>query len=95
MVSFKDEEYPSLRVVASTTGYTFFGILPRAWDLLLPPGPTDFSVSFERHGQSGVNGIAKVPKWRQWDSIPRPPGRQPYDVTTELLVPLCNLFGKH
>ena len=44
------------------------------WDLLLPlasidtrsrlegTGTTAFSVSSERHWQSGVNGIAKVPK---------------------------------
>ena len=35
-------------------------------------GPTDLSVSSERHWQSGVNGIAKVPKqsFSQWDSNP-------------------------
>ena len=35
-------------------------------------GPTALSVSSERHWQSGVNGIAKVPKqsFPQWDSNP-------------------------
>ena len=65
------------------------------WDLLLPlalasidtrsrlegTGTTAFRASSERHWQSGVNGIAKVPKQKvfpQWDSKsnPRPSGRQ-------------------
>ena len=41
-------------------------------------GPTTFSVSSERHWQSGVNGIAKVPKRSCRSGIrtrPGPPGR--------------------
>ena len=33
-------------------------------------GPMAFSVSSERHWQSGVNEMAKVSKRPQWDSNP-------------------------
>ena len=42
-----------------------------------------FSVSFERHWQRGINGIAKVPKLFHQDSNPGPLGRQSCDLTTD------------
>ena len=47
-------------------------------------GPTAFSVSSEIYWQSGVNGIAKVPKRRfpQWDSNPAETVRSPVQANT-------------
>ena len=46
-------------------------------------GPTAFSVSSERHWQSGVKEIAKVSKRSQWDSIARPLDCQSHALSTE------------
>ena len=50
-------------------------------------GPTAFSVSSERHWQSGVNGIAKVLRRLYQDSNQGPLGRQSCALTTEPLRP--------
>ena len=58
-------------------------------------GPTDFSVSPERHWQSGVNGIVKVNSQADLPgSNPRPLGRQSYALTTEPLHPRLSKGGK-
>ena len=49
--------------------------------------PTAFSVSSERHWQSGVKEIAKVSKRPQRDSNPRPLGCQSHALTTEPPLP--------
>ena len=46
-------------------------------------GPTAFSVSSERHWQSGVKEIAKVSKRSLWDSIARPLDCQSHALSTE------------
>ena len=55
-------------------------------------GPTGFSVSSERHWQSGVNGIAKVRKQLYHDSNPGPLGRQSFGLTTESPHPIIRLI---
>ena len=64
--------------------------LPPVWDILLPlaqvPDRRDrrlFSVSSDRHWQSGVKEIAKVYKRRKWDSKLRPIDCQSLTLTTE------------
>ena len=55
-------------------------------------GPTGFSFSSERHWQSRVNGIAKVPKHLYHDSNPGPIGRQSFGLTTESPHPIIRLI---
>ena len=64
----------------STTGYIFSPLLAFPGIDTRYKGPTAFSLSSERHWQSGVKEIAKVSK-RQWDSNPRPLDRQSHGVT--------------
>ena len=63
-------------------------------------GPTAFSVPSERHWQSGVNGIAKVPKrsFPQWDSNPAGTVRSPVQANalthSATAPPHANFFSQ-
>ena len=54
-----------------------------------------FSVSSERHWQSRVKEIAKVSKWPQQDSNPRPLDCQSHALTTEPPRLTCHLKVYH
>ena len=70
----------------SMTGYTFtscVGCFTSPGIDTRSNGPTAFSVSSERHWQSGVKEIAKVLKRPQLDSNPRQRDCQSHALTTE------------
>ena len=52
----------------STTGYTLTSCEIFYFRAIGKKGPTAFSVSSEKHWQSGVKEIAKVSERPQWDS---------------------------
>ena len=76
----------------SMTGYT---LTPCVGSFTAPgidirlKGPTAFSISSERHWQSGVKDIAKVCERPQWDSNPQPLDCQSHALTLINVYYLC------
>ena len=55
-------------IMESTAGYTLTSCEIFYFRAIGKKGPTAFSVSSEKHWQSGVKEIAKVSERPQWDS---------------------------